>query len=156
MTLDILEHSIARETNMQRLTMIVYILLSLHKIAERVAAFFLNNFIDGRIRFCTCLSIQIYSVNVSSIPTLANLSFVRNFTLVRIWWICVKISNNSYRFFFWHNRDYIEKLSTDCCATIVGAMFDKQLSVQCAYATMGQFLFRNKHISVGQHHFGKD
>lgn len=85
-------------TNMQKLTMIVYTPFLSYKIAgTAIAGVFFYNFIDGRFRFCMYLSIC--GGNVSSIPTLANLSFVRNFTLVRIWRICVKISNNPYRFF---------------------------------------------------------
>ena len=40
-----------------------------------------------------------------------------------------KNSNNLYRF-FWQNRDYIERFSTDCRATVVGVILDKQLSEQ--------------------------
>lgn len=126
MTLDILEHSIEHGRicrNWRWLCTPLSFRIKL-LVQQLLAYFFIILLTDVSV---FCMYLPICSGNVSSIPTLANLSFVRNFTLVRIWRICVKISNNPYRF-FWHNRDYIERFSTDCWAIVVGAIFDKQLS----------------------------
>lgn len=111
-------------TNMQKLTMIVYIDTSLpYKIAVTVGAFFYN-FIDGRFRFYTYLYMwRKFIVNTYVSKSFVCLKFYIGADLTDL----RKNSNNPYRF-SWHNRDYIERFSTDCCAIVGGAMFDKQLN----------------------------
>lgn len=141
---------------MQKLTMVVYILFPSHKIADTVGAFF-------KIILLTDVSVfvraYLYMWRKCIVNTYVSESFVCSKFYIGADLTDLRKNFKQPISLFLAHRDYIEKFSTDCCAIVVGAMFDKQLSEHCVYAKMGQFLFRvnsNKRISVGKHHFGKD